>query len=283
MTIVSSEKGTIFAALTAPLFVLALPILDTSLAIVRRGMHGLPLFRPDRNHIHHRFLDSGLSRRRVVLGFYAFTAFFLVLCFAAFWCNGRHLALLMGVGIVVILLMAGKFNFSREWFAVGRILGNSLEARGEIQYAIAQTRWLAMEGARTQGIQELCEDTVFIARKLGYAFIRIRLEDEKKTWRLADDGVDEKDCRFFKHAMPGRKHCFIELGVPDLKDAYPAVNETVFKISSDLLAEGWVKAVHAWEARTQLPVRFDSSVTPWQPPAGQSPGITAVPASTYGL
>ena len=56
-TIVNSQKGTILPALVAPLFVLALPILDTSLAILRRGLRGLPVFRPDRKHIHHRLID----------------------------------------------------------------------------------------------------------------------------------------------------------------------------------------------------------------------------------
>ena len=183
-TISSSQKGTIFAALTAPLFVLALPILDTSLAILRRGLHGLPLFRADRSHIHHHLLDSGLSRRQVVLVTYGFTAIFLALGFVAFWWHGQHLAILLGLGILVILLAAGQMNFSREWFAVGRILGNSLNMRSEIQYALAQTRWLVMEGARCQSIAALCEDTVFIARKLGFDTVRIRLEDGERTWPL---------------------------------------------------------------------------------------------------
>ena len=36
-SLASSQKGTVFAALAAPLFVLALPILDVALAILRRG------------------------------------------------------------------------------------------------------------------------------------------------------------------------------------------------------------------------------------------------------
>jgi len=62
-TIVTSQKGTIVAALVAPLFVLALPIIDTSLAIIRRGLKGLPLFRADKRHIHHRLLAAGQTLR----------------------------------------------------------------------------------------------------------------------------------------------------------------------------------------------------------------------------
>ena len=63
-SIISSHKGTIFAALVAPLFVLALPILDTTLAILRRGLRGLPIFRADRRHIHHHCSKWGCRAGR---------------------------------------------------------------------------------------------------------------------------------------------------------------------------------------------------------------------------
>jgi UDP-GlcNAc:undecaprenyl-phosphate GlcNAc-1-phosphate transferase len=293
-TIASSQKGTVFAALIAPLFVLALPILDTALAILRRGLRGLPLFRADRSHIHHHLLDSGLSRRNVVLATYAFTAIFLGLGFVAFWWHGEHLAILLGLGILVTLLAAGQMNFSREWFAVGRILGNSLNMRSEIQYALAQTRWLVMEGARCQSIAALCEDTVFIARKLGFVTVRIRLEDDERMWQITP--ASEDSCRLFKHPLPGHRHCFIELGVvrPETgggatngdtakngqaktwaksRSTRPANgNRTLpagdadvpreFSILSELLAEAWAKTIGAWEKHNQLPLRFDGLGTP---------------------
>src|SRR5256885_16682486 len=95
--IAGSQKGTIMAALVAPLFVLALPILDTALAILRRGLRGLPIFRPDRRHIHHRLIDMGLSRRKVVLSIYAITLLFLGMGFAAFWSRGQLVPVLFGI------------------------------------------------------------------------------------------------------------------------------------------------------------------------------------------
>ena len=253
-TISGSQKGTIFAALAAPLFVLALPILDTGLAILRRGLRGLPLFRADRSHIHHHLLDSGLSRRNVVLATYAFTAIFLGLGMVAFWWHGQHLAVLLGLGVLVTLLAAGQMNFSREWFAVGRMLGNSLNMRSKIQYALAHARWLVMEGDRCGNLSALCEDTVFIARKLGFNTVRIRLEDDERTWQIGPAG--EANRRLFQHPLPNHRYCFIELGVAGsvAKDS-SAATET--GILSELLAEGWARAIAAWEKQHQLPVRFD--------------------------
>lgn len=265
LTIISSHKGTVVAAMIAPLFVLALPILDTSLAVLRRGVQGLPLFRADRRHIHHRLLDSGLSRRTIVLGAYAFTAFFLGLGFVAFWWRGQYFALVLGIGVVAVLLAAGRLNFSREWFAVGRVLGNSLNARAEIQYGLAQARWLAMEGVRCKNIGDLCEDLAFITRKLGFASVTIRLEDGEKNWQIF--AVEEKNSRRFQHKLPGHPYCFVIFVAPwhhldsdqDLSEDNPrAITVSTFKILSEVLAEGWAKAISAFEKHQQLPVRFDS-------------------------
>jgi len=270
-TIVTSHKGTIMAALMAPLFVLALPIIDTSVAILRRGLKGLPLFRPDRKHIHHRLLALGYSRRRVVLGLYAFTAFFLLLGFVTFCWRGQCVPVCLGVGVLIILLAAGKFSFSREWFSVGRVLGNSFEARTDIQYAMCLCRWLALEGKRAQTQEDLAEDVVFIARKLGFASVRIRLEDEEKTWSLI--ALSEKNSIFYKHPVPGKKYCFLELSVghPEVQTApAPGASTNTNSISdilADLLAEGWGKAMRDWTKLHQLPLRFDAR--PKVPVAGE--------------
>jgi len=286
-TIVTSQKGTIFAALIAPLFVLALPIIDTSLAILRRGLKGLPLFRPDRKHIHHRLLALGHSRRNVVLGLYGFTAFFLLLGFATFFWHGQSLPLLLGIGTLTIILAAGRFDFSREWFSIGRVLGNSLQTREDVQYAMSLSRWLALEGPRADTMDDLAEDAVFAARKLRFASVRIRLEDGEKTWPLA--GSDVKICQCFRHGLPGHKYCFLELGIacsssnqPPAPDACKQC-ESAYDVLADLLAEGWVKAVGDWKKCRQLPVRFDAR--PNVPPGGdtQLPVLDALITSKSGL
>ena len=165
--------------------------------------------------------------------------------------KGQHLELLLGIGMLVILIAAGRFSFSREWFAVGRVLGNSLGARAEIQYTLAQSRWLALEGGRSQSVNELCEDVVFIARKLGFASLRIRLEDDEKVWQWA--GMDEKNCYRFRHKLPGHRYCFVEFTAPG-----HVSNKATLKILSDLLAEAWAKALHIWKTKHQLRARFDS-------------------------
>ncbi|MFN3421532.1 MAG: MraY family glycosyltransferase, partial [Armatimonadota bacterium] len=59
--------------------VLAYPILDTAFAIVRRWLKGRPIFSADREHLHHRLLDSGFDQRQAVLVLYALTLVFCLL------------------------------------------------------------------------------------------------------------------------------------------------------------------------------------------------------------
>jgi UDP-GlcNAc:undecaprenyl-phosphate GlcNAc-1-phosphate transferase len=58
-------------ALFFPLFVLAVPILDTTFVVLRRLKHGQPIYTPDQAHLHHRFLRRGYSQRRATLTMYA--------------------------------------------------------------------------------------------------------------------------------------------------------------------------------------------------------------------
>jgi UDP-GlcNAc:undecaprenyl-phosphate GlcNAc-1-phosphate transferase len=59
-----------------PVLALAVPIIDTSLSIVRRLRLGTPVFSADRQHMHHRLLESRGSARAAVLQFYFLTACF---------------------------------------------------------------------------------------------------------------------------------------------------------------------------------------------------------------
>jgi UDP-GlcNAc:undecaprenyl-phosphate GlcNAc-1-phosphate transferase len=67
--------------LVVPLVVLAVPVIDTTFAIVRRLLRDQPVTRSDFGHLHHLLVASGHSHRRTVLllaGWSAIAAFALV-------------------------------------------------------------------------------------------------------------------------------------------------------------------------------------------------------------
>lgn len=63
-------KGTLLTSLIVPLLILAVPILDTIFAIIRRKLKGKPIFEADKEHLHHQFLKMHFSQRRTVLIIY---------------------------------------------------------------------------------------------------------------------------------------------------------------------------------------------------------------------
>ncbi|HZY73976.1 MAG TPA: MraY family glycosyltransferase, partial [Edaphobacter sp.] len=69
--VIWSQKTITMLGMTAPLMALAIPLLDTGLAIARRVLRRQPIFTGDRGHIHHRLLDRGLTPRHVALLLYA--------------------------------------------------------------------------------------------------------------------------------------------------------------------------------------------------------------------
>ena len=255
LALAGSQKGTIAAALVAPLFVLALPILDMLLAIIRRGLHGLPIFRPDRKHIHHRLLEMGLSRRKVVLSLYALTLVFLLMGFLAFVSGGQLVPALLGSTVLILLCCAGRLNFSREWFAVGRVLGNSLEMRQEIQYALSLTKWLSLEGPRRLSIESLWPDLVFVSQRLGFTGLSLKMGDGVRVWQSAGDAGPTHS---YRQRLRGGRSGIIELQAPAQarRNASNSRKQRLsggmsdprlFKIVSELVAEGWLKATANYE------------------------------------
>jgi UDP-GlcNAc:undecaprenyl-phosphate GlcNAc-1-phosphate transferase len=58
-------------ALFFPLFVLAIPIVDTTFVVARRLKYREKIYVADQAHLHHRFLRRGFSQRRAVMTMYA--------------------------------------------------------------------------------------------------------------------------------------------------------------------------------------------------------------------
>ena len=271
MTIMSSQKGTVAAALIAPLFVLALPIVDTSLAIFRRGIQGLPIFRPDRRHIHHRLMGMGMSSRKVVLGLYVFTLIFLTFGFLVYSSKGKMFPILFGLGLAILLGCAGWLSFSREWFSVGRVLGHSVEMRRDIQYALQMLRWLELEAARGASGESLFSDFVFILGKLGFCRVRLAMPGGEWVWQMPGS---PSDCRQSRHEIHHGSSAVLELGACPQSGrpeegaksngtaasgtaSLPGIaTEQLYETLSDLAAEAWQKAIRRWESINGCPLSF---------------------------
>lgn len=116
-----SQKGPTAVAVLIPLLVMALPILDTSLAVSRRLLrlgrtrqelgHGIGymfrnldhLFLPDRGHLHHRLMDIGYGHRAAVVVLYLAVLTLALAALALVIAKSRMVAAVM-VGILAACL-----------------------------------------------------------------------------------------------------------------------------------------------------------------------------------
>ncbi len=62
-----------------PVMILFLPIFDTLWAIFRRFKNHQPIFQADKQHLHHRLLNRGISHKNAVLILWAISAFFCLI------------------------------------------------------------------------------------------------------------------------------------------------------------------------------------------------------------
>ncbi|MEU9483701.1 MraY family glycosyltransferase [Streptomyces decoyicus] len=99
----------VYIPLLLPLTVIAVPVADLVLAIVRRTWQGQSPFAADRGHLHHRLLEIGHSHSRAVLIMYFWSAL-IAFGAVAYSVNNASMWIVLGivllsaVGLVLLLL-----------------------------------------------------------------------------------------------------------------------------------------------------------------------------------
>jgi UDP-GlcNAc:undecaprenyl-phosphate GlcNAc-1-phosphate transferase len=98
--ITNQSSNKVLLPLLLPFSVLAIPLIDLSMAIVRRLRAGRSPFAADKEHLHHKLLSMGNSHRRTSAILYSWTAMFAfptaIAAFAPIW-----VALIVGLGIFI--------------------------------------------------------------------------------------------------------------------------------------------------------------------------------------
>ena len=113
ISVTGSVKSVATIALIVPIFALGLPILDTTFAIVRRFRGGVPIFKPDKGHLHHRLLSVGFTQRQAVLLMYVISALFGLSAIAMTEVSRQVAVLILLIIIVAIVYGVKKLGIAR--------------------------------------------------------------------------------------------------------------------------------------------------------------------------
>jgi UDP-GlcNAc:undecaprenyl-phosphate/decaprenyl-phosphate GlcNAc-1-phosphate transferase len=179
LALAGSQKASTMVAVAIPVVCFGLPILDVTIAVVRRFLSGKPLFHGDRDHIHHRLLKRGFSQRDAVLILYGVSALFGLLSLALLHGGGTTALVLavLGIGVCVGIPQLRYQEFAEMRRVLGRtasqkrIIANDLRVRH------------AVESLRTcEDVSELCRILAGALQPIGFDGFSLKLPS---TVRLA--------------------------------------------------------------------------------------------------
>jgi len=128
LALYGAQKAPTIIAVAIPMVSFGLPILETSLSVLRRFISGRPVFTADREHIHHKLLQRGMSHRQVVIVLYGVSAVFALLSLFLLWPTGSTLGLVLavlGTGVWIGVQHLGYLEFGE----IRRVAQRTIEQR----------------------------------------------------------------------------------------------------------------------------------------------------------
>lgn len=154
VSLFSSNKGSIIAALLVVVVALGVPILDTFFAIVRRALRGVPIFRADAEHIHHRLITLGFSKTRALVAIYSVCLVLSIIGLSIFWSRGMTLPI-AGAAVSLLGLGAARYlGYVKSWRDIRAQWHGALERRREMLYSGTYGRMLEWEAERCASMEE---------------------------------------------------------------------------------------------------------------------------------
>ncbi len=103
-------KNVTMTSLIIPLLVLAIPILDTLFAIIRRALKGQNIAKPDKFHIHHQLLNRNFSQRATVLIIYVVDLLFAFASIVYVLKDAMLGYIIYGILLVIVVAFVAKTN-----------------------------------------------------------------------------------------------------------------------------------------------------------------------------
>ena len=109
ISIMGMVKSYTLLTIAIPIIVLGIPVFDMIFAVVRRLLRGQKITAPDKEHIHHRLLNLGLSQKQAVITLYIITSVLGIIAVALVANIKWHIILL----IVILANIAGIYAITK--------------------------------------------------------------------------------------------------------------------------------------------------------------------------
>ncbi len=165
----NSQKGYVVGALFVMTVALGVPILDTLFAILRRAVRGVPLFRADAEHIHHRLILLGYSKGQALAVMYAVCALLSLIGISMLLSRGLGLVIGASALALTALVAARYLGYVRSWSTLRQQFNEALRNRREVEFASAYGRVLELEADRLDSAQAFSDLLSTSLRRIGFS------------------------------------------------------------------------------------------------------------------
>ena len=128
IALASSQKSPTMVAVAIPIVSLGLPILDATIAVIRRFLSRRDLFRADSEHIHHRLISRGMPHRQAVLLLYGVSGAFGLLSLFLLNPGSRTIGMVLVVLGIGVLVGVQQLRY-HEFFALRTEASRTLNLR----------------------------------------------------------------------------------------------------------------------------------------------------------
>jgi UDP-GlcNAc:undecaprenyl-phosphate GlcNAc-1-phosphate transferase len=202
VSLMSSNKGSIIASLLVILVALGIPILDTVFAITRRAIRGMPIFRADAEHIHHRLITLGYSKGQALAALYAICLALSIAGLSIMVNRGLTLPIIGAMAFLFAVGAARYLGYVRSWKQLRSQIRTALERRRQREYVRAHGVLLEMEVERCAEVASFVEILRLALPRLGLSLapgegltplhVGTALKKSITLYRPIDDGLREE-------------------------------------------------------------------------------------------
>ena len=124
--LLTGGKSAFLASLGVPLLIMGVPLFDTVLAIWRRSMRAMipdadgkhefgRILMPDMEHLHHRFLSTGLTQRRAAWALYVMSLVLVLVAVGTSFFSSRSTGIILIGTLVIIAIMVRHLSRVELW------------------------------------------------------------------------------------------------------------------------------------------------------------------------
>ena len=150
----SSNKGSVIAAMLVIVIALGVPILDTAFAILRRSIRGVPIFSADAEHIHHRLILLGYSKGRALLVMYSVCVVLSLVGISILLTKGVALPVAGAVLFLLAIAAARYLGYVRSWSNLREQINQALSRRRRLEHIRAHARVLEFDIEKCESLEE---------------------------------------------------------------------------------------------------------------------------------